>query len=69
MQTAATMLPAIRATGLLAVAGGLRVKVRVLDVRQVFGRTDFLVQPTEGEGTTWADASRVALEGKQARTA
>lgn len=38
--------------------GELRVEVVVLDVRTVFGRTDYLVTPVAGSGTTWVDSDR-----------
>jgi|GEM_PF-6916863 len=63
MLTALTMLPAVRAQGLLSVEGGRwRVRVYVLDVRQRWGAADLLVAPVAGEGQAWVSAERVALE-------
>lgn len=32
------------------------------DVREVFGRVDYLVQPVAGEGAAWVSADRCRLE-------
>jgi hypothetical protein len=40
----------------------IRVRVEVLDVRTVFGRTDILVTPVEGAGEAWISADRIYLE-------
>lgn len=33
--------------------GGLRVEVLIVDVREVYGRVDFLVTPIAGSGQVW----------------
>ncbi len=38
---------------------GLTVKVKVLDLRQVWNRIDALITPISGEGETWIDADRL----------
>ena len=40
---------------------GLEVKVEILDVRQVFNRVDYLVQPEAGRGSAWVSAGMVNL--------
>ena len=40
---------------------GLEVKVEILDVRQVFNRVDYLVQPEAGRGSSWVAADTVKL--------
>ena len=44
---------------------GLTVAVRILDAREVFGRTDVLVESLPGV-SRWVDAARVTLEGEGA---
>lgn len=39
---------------------GLTVHVRVLDIRTVFSRTDYLVSPVDGGGETWVSADKVS---------
>lgn len=43
-------------------ADGLKVAVRIIDARQVYGRLQFLVTPMHGEGARWVDASRVMVK-------
>jgi hypothetical protein len=52
---------AIGRTGLYHV-GTLKFDVKVMDVRQVFGRIDFLVTPEHGNGQQWVESSRVQLD-------
>jgi hypothetical protein len=40
---------------------GLEVKVEIMDVRQVFNRVDYLVQPEAGRGSAWVAAGTVNL--------
>jgi hypothetical protein len=35
------------------VSADITVDVEILDSRQVFGRTDVLIRPVAGTGTTW----------------
>jgi hypothetical protein len=50
-------------TGLLrGAAPGLAVDVEVRDVREVYGRTDYLVIPVAGRGSAWVSAERVTLD-------
>lgn len=44
--------------GLLSVEQ-LYIEVFILDVRQAWGRTDYLVQPVQGQGQQWVSAVRV----------
>jgi len=39
--------------------GNMQVKVRIIDVRQVFGRIDYNVTPTDGNGNIWVESNRV----------
>jgi hypothetical protein len=41
-------------------AEGLSIRVRVLDARQSYGRTELLVEPVTGSGQAWVTAKRVA---------
>ena len=36
--------------------GGLRVDVKVTDVKQSYGRTRYLVTPLAGEGEVWVES-------------
>lgn len=36
--------------------GGLRVDVKVTDVKQSYGRTRYLVTPIAGEGEVWVES-------------
>lgn len=38
---------------------GVRVYVRVLDVKQAYGNLRYLITPLSGVGQTWVDAKRV----------
>ena len=40
---------------------GLEVKVEIKDVRQVFSRVDYLVEPEAGRGSSWVAAETVKL--------
>lgn len=42
--------------------GDLTVDVEILDVREVFGRTDFLVTPVAGSGQTWRAEHNVKVQ-------
>jgi hypothetical protein len=60
MQSAQELMTNVGSVAELAIErGGLRVLVRVLDAREVFGRTDYLVQPECGRGTAWVSADRL----------
>jgi hypothetical protein len=43
------------------VEGLLSFSVRVCDVRQVFGRVDYEVEPVDGAGRCWVSESSVRL--------
>jgi len=38
---------------------GLKVDVKILDVKQVFGRVDVLITPINGSGEKWVQADRL----------
>ena len=44
---------------------GLAFNVTVRDARDVFGRLDFYVTPTAGDGGAWVEAQRVRLDGSR----
>lgn len=41
---------------------GVRVYVRILDVKQAYGNLRYLITPLEGIGQTWVDARRVGAK-------
>lgn len=41
--------------------GGLSVSVKILDVRESYGRVDFLVSPVAGSGQVWKSESNVKV--------
>lgn len=45
---------------------GFRVRIKVIDVRQAFGRTDLGICPVDGagDGTAWVDSKSVTLDPK-----
>lgn len=49
------LLAAINKEGVI-VTGGLKVKVRVTDVKQSYGRTRYLVTPLSGDGEVWVES-------------
>jgi len=49
-------------TGSLSVEKSLRVNVRIVDAREAYGRTDYLVEPIAGAGQQWVSAERVSLD-------
>lgn len=42
--------------------GGLSVNVKILDVREAYGRVDFLVEPVAGSGQVWKAESNVKVQ-------
>lgn len=47
-------------TGLWRVSDQIRVKVQIVDARQVYDRVDFLITPLNGgDGEQWVSASKV----------
>jgi hypothetical protein len=38
-----------------------RIEVEIVDVRQVWNRTDYRVTPTHGIGNKWVSAERVSM--------
>jgi hypothetical protein len=59
--TARTMHPMIGLTGQLRV-GDMIVSVMILDVRERYGRTDYLVTPRSGDGQQWKSAESITVE-------
>lgn len=58
--TAAELVSVINSNGFLTV-DEFRIKVKIKDARTVFGRTDYLVEPIEGEGEKWVSSERVSV--------
>jgi hypothetical protein len=58
--TAASMSPMIGRFAHLVV-GELAVEVKILDVRERWGRTDYLVTPVVGHGEQWKSADSVRV--------
>ena len=49
-------------TGKYVVDDKLWFAVRVMDIRQVFGRVDYLISPATGGGDKWVSSSMVTLD-------
>jgi hypothetical protein len=63
--TVAELVAVIDRGGLLDLTADrvpLSVRVVVRDARRVFGRVDYLVEPTQGRGRAWVSADRVRLD-------
>lgn len=43
--------------------GGLSVDVKILDAKQSYGTTRYLVTPMAGSGEIWVNADRVTIAG------
>lgn len=41
---------------------GLVVQVRIVDIRQVFGRTDAQITPLKGSGRAWVNLTALKLD-------
>jgi hypothetical protein len=39
----------------------LRIEVQVIDVRQVWGRVDYLIRPVAGSGSQWVASDSIQL--------
>ena len=61
MQTARQLTEVLGGHGNLRI-DKLIVRVRVDDIREVFGRTDYLVSPVAGSGQQWVAADRVKVD-------
>ena len=38
----------------------IHIHVRIVDCREAFGRTDYLIEPLAGDGQQWVSADRVS---------
>lgn len=47
------------------VADGFKVKVKVIDVRQAYGRTDLRLQAIDVTGVKWAKVDKVEFDPKE----
>jgi hypothetical protein len=63
MLTTRQMQPVVGMSGVLRFEK-LDVGVTILDVRQVWGRVDVLVEPCAGSGQQWVSSDRVTLEAE-----
>lgn len=52
-------LKGVRGSHKLWRINGVLAAVKVLDIRVVFGRTDFLVEPCAGEGSLWVSGEKL----------
>ncbi len=59
MRSAKELSGIIGRRGSLETKEGLRVAVRVVDVRERFGSLDYRVEPIRGDGSAWVMAERV----------
>jgi hypothetical protein len=41
--------------------GGLTVTVRIMDAKQAYGQTRYLVTPVTGSGSVWVNSDRVSI--------
>ena len=48
----------IGSAGTIPVTAKMRCAVIIRNVREVFGRTDYLVEPLQGEGQDWISSER-----------
>jgi hypothetical protein len=48
-------------TGTLDIPGGMRVQVKILEVKQTYGRLRVRVRPVAGDGEAWIYRERVTL--------
>jgi hypothetical protein len=39
----------------------IKVFIEIVDVREVYGRVDVLIQPTQGLGEQWVSAERISI--------
>lgn len=59
--TAREAMQAVGKTGALQL-GPFAVSVKILDVREVYGRVNFLVTPIAGEGQAWKAETSVKVQ-------
>lgn len=59
-ETAGSMSVAIGKRGMLQ-SDKMRFEVEIIDVKQAFGRTDYLVQPVAGMDMAWVSSDRVKV--------
>lgn len=43
----------------LYISGEMRFKVKIFDVRQMFGRTDYHIEPVAGNGCQWVSSEKI----------
>jgi hypothetical protein len=54
------MSKTVGATALLRIEA-FSVGVKVMDAKQAYGNTRYLVTPTNGQGEAWVDSSRITI--------
>ena len=52
--TATQLIKQIGSTAYI-VAGGLKVAVRIVDAKECWGKTRYLVEPVTGSGSAWVE--------------
>lgn len=57
--TISEMNQLVNATATYQVKGTFKVNVRIVDVREVWGRTDVMIRPVDGTGELWVDVQSV----------
>jgi hypothetical protein len=62
MTTVRDMAKYIHRIGTLRTVEAFDIEVVVVDVRTVFNRIDFQVEPRFGSGKTWVEAKRVKIK-------
>jgi hypothetical protein len=65
IQTAGNMAPSIGTVGTVEMEG-MRIQVRVVDMRQRWNVVDALVEPLAGTGRKWIEARRVCVSDETA---
>tara|TARA_B100001964_G_C13919677_1_gene459651 strand:- start:18 stop:191 length:174 start_codon:yes stop_codon:yes gene_type:complete len=47
--------------GLLS-KNGISFKVTIKDVKQVYGKTRYLIEPVSGSGSVWCESTKLCLD-------
>jgi hypothetical protein len=43
---------------------GLRINVKIIDIKERWGRTRYLVKPVDGDGEIWVENIRISEDNK-----
>lgn len=60
--TVREMAQAIGKEGLLRHTDGVQFRIRIVDARQSFDRTDYRIEPINGQGSFWVNSNRVTIQ-------